>query len=44
MSKTVLVVDDSTSLRQVVGMTLKSQGFEVIEGCGWVAQSSVLRK
>ena len=33
MSKTVLVVDDSTSLRQVVGMTLKSQGFEVIEGC-----------
>ena len=33
MGKTVLVVDDSTSLRQVVGMTLKSQGFEVIEGC-----------
>jgi len=33
MSKTVLIVDDSTSLRQVVAMTLKSQGFEVLEGC-----------
>ncbi|HEX4917581.1 MAG TPA: response regulator [Limnobacter sp.] len=33
MSKTVLIVDDSTSLRQVVSMTLKSQGFEVLEGC-----------
>ncbi len=33
MSKTILVVDDSTSLRQVVAMTLKSQGFDVVEGC-----------
>jgi len=33
MSKTILIVDDSTSLRQVVSMTLKSQGFDVIEGC-----------
>ena len=33
MSKTVLVVDDSTSVRQVVSMTLKSQGFAIIEGC-----------
>jgi len=33
MSKTVLIVDDSTSLRQVVSMTLKSQGFDVVEGC-----------
>jgi len=32
MSKTILIVDDSTSLRQVVAMTLKSQGFEVLEG------------
>jgi two-component system, chemotaxis family, chemotaxis protein CheY len=32
MSKTVLVVDDSTSVRQVVSMTLKSQGFAIIEG------------
>ena len=33
MSKTILIVDDSTSLRQVVALTLKSQGFEVVEGC-----------
>ncbi|MDX1670006.1 MAG: response regulator, partial [Limnobacter sp.] len=33
MSKTILIVDDSTSLRQVVSMTLKSQGYEVLEGC-----------
>jgi two-component system chemotaxis response regulator CheY len=33
MSKTILVVDDSNSLRQVVAMTLRSQGYEVVEGC-----------
>lgn len=33
MSKTVLIVDDSTSLRQVVGMALKGAGYEVIEAC-----------
>lgn len=33
MSKTILVVDDSASLRQVVAMTLKGEGYEVIEGC-----------
>lgn len=32
MSKTVLVVDDSTSMRQMVSFTLKESGFEVIEG------------
>lgn len=31
MSKTILIVDDSASIRQVVGMTLKGAGFEVIE-------------
>jgi two-component system chemotaxis response regulator CheY len=33
MPKTILVVDDSASLRQVVGITLKGAGFEVIEAC-----------
>lgn len=32
MSKTVLVVDDSTSMRQMVSFTLKEAGFDVIEG------------
>jgi two-component system chemotaxis response regulator CheY len=31
MAKTVLIVDDSASLRQVVGITLKGAGYEVIE-------------
>ena len=29
--KTILIVDDSISIRQVVGMTLKANGFDVIE-------------
>lgn len=33
MSKTVMVVDDSASLRQVVGLALKGAGYDVIEGC-----------
>lgn len=32
MGKTVLVVDDSTSMRQMVVFTLKSSGFSVLEG------------
>lgn len=31
MSKTVLVVDDSVSIRQVVGIALKGAGYEVLE-------------
>lgn len=31
MSKTILIVDDSASLRQVVKMALAGAGFEVIE-------------
>lgn len=31
MSKTILVVDDSASVRQMVGMTLKGAGYTVVE-------------
>ena len=31
MAKTILAVDDSASLRQMVAFTLKSAGYEVIE-------------
>lgn len=33
MGKTALVVDDSTSIRQMVAYTLQQAGFSVIEGC-----------
>ena len=33
MSKTVLIVDDSASLRQVVSLSLKGAGYQVIEAC-----------
>ncbi|MEZ6092678.1 MAG: response regulator [Pirellulaceae bacterium] len=32
MSKTALIVDDSTSMRQMVAFTIQSMGFDVIEG------------
>ncbi|MEY8877850.1 MAG: response regulator [Leptothrix sp. (in: b-proteobacteria)] len=31
MSKTILIVDDSTSFRQVVSLALKRAGYEVLE-------------
>lgn len=33
MAKTVMVVDDSSSVRLVVGMALKGAGYEVVEAC-----------
>lgn len=33
MGKTVLIVDDSASLRQVVNLTLAGAGYNVIEAC-----------
>jgi two-component system chemotaxis response regulator CheY len=33
MPKTIMIIDDSTSLRQVVGITLRGAGYDVIEAC-----------
>lgn len=33
MPKTIMIVDDSASLRQVVGIALRNAGYDVLEGC-----------
>lgn len=33
MAKTVMIIDDSDSMRQVVSIALKGAGYDVLEGC-----------
>lgn len=33
MSKRIITVDDSSSIRQMVGFTLKQAGYEVVDAC-----------
>ena len=33
MAKTIMIVDDSASIRQVVGIALKGAGYNVIDAC-----------
>lgn len=33
MSKTIMIVDDSASLRQVVSIALRGAGYDVVEAC-----------
>ncbi len=33
MAKTIMIVDDSASLRQVVSIALKGAGYETVEAC-----------
>lgn len=42
MAQTILVIDDSASLRQVVSMTLKNAGYDVIEAGDGRAALAVL--
>jgi len=36
MAKTIMIVDDSSSMRMVVGIALKGAGYSVLDGCDGV--------
>ena len=42
MGKTIMIVDDSASMRMVVGMALRGAGYETLEACDGVAALSKL--
>jgi two-component system chemotaxis response regulator CheY len=42
VAKTIMIVDDSTSLRQLVIMALKNENYDVIEACDGVDALSKL--
>ncbi len=42
MGKTILIVDDSASVRQVVGIALRDAGYEVLEGVDGIDALGVL--
>ena len=44
MSKTIMIVDDSLSMRQVLGSTLQSAGFAIVEGVDGVDALDKLAK
>ncbi len=44
MSKTILTVDDSASVRQMVNFTLKQSGYEVVEAANGSEALEKLRK
>ena len=36
MGKTILTADDSASMRQMIGFTLRGAGYEVVEAVDWL--------
>ncbi len=42
MAQTILVIDDSASLRQVVSMALKGAGYDVLQACDGQAALEML--